>query len=127
MLDLVLTSESDRVGTVAVLPPLPGCDHCPITCSYIFDFSATLEQSPSPRRQWHNGNYRDMSCLEEIDWDLELSYLNCQAAYTHFLELLTPIIEAHVPVADETKACAPPWKVHPPTSLIKGERGHGKM
>ena len=29
ILDLVLTSEQDQVGSINVLAPLPGCDHCP--------------------------------------------------------------------------------------------------
>ena len=30
ILDLILSTEDDRVGSVQVLPPLPGCDHCPV-------------------------------------------------------------------------------------------------
>ena len=29
-LDLILTTEDDRIGSAMTLPPLPGCDHCPI-------------------------------------------------------------------------------------------------
>ena len=119
VLDLILTSESDRIGAVDVLPPLPGCDHCPITCHYIFGFSTSFNQPFSHRKLWHKGNYKQISsCLAEIDWDFEFSYLDCQSAYSHFLDLLTPIVEAYVPVADELRVPRPPWKVRPPTSLI---------
>ena len=37
ILDLVLTSESDRIGRINVLPPLPGCDHSPTMFEYAFD------------------------------------------------------------------------------------------
>lgn len=37
ILDLVLTSEPDRIGSLNVLAPLPGCDHCVISFDYIFD------------------------------------------------------------------------------------------
>ena len=36
ILDLVLTSEEDRLGDVVVHPALPGCRHSPITYSYFF-------------------------------------------------------------------------------------------
>ena len=38
ILDLVLTSELDRVLEVEVLDPLPTCDHCPVVCSLVFQF-----------------------------------------------------------------------------------------
>ena len=37
VLDLILTSEEDRIGRVGVSPPPPGCDHCSIFCEYEFD------------------------------------------------------------------------------------------
>ena len=119
ILDLVLTSETDRVGTIKVHAPLPGCDHCAITCQYIFDFDRPEDPLLPLKRQWHRGNYKRIAnCLEDVDWDTELSYLICQEAYTHFLKVLTPIIEAHVPVSRETKVPSPPFKTRPPTSLI---------
>ncbi len=30
ILDLILTSEHDKIGATEVLPPFPGCGHCPI-------------------------------------------------------------------------------------------------
>ena len=36
ILDLVLTSEPDRIGMIEVLPPLPGCDHSPTAFEYAF-------------------------------------------------------------------------------------------
>ena len=39
-LDLVLTSEHDRVGDVLGLPPLPGCKHVPIIWDYVFSLSS---------------------------------------------------------------------------------------
>ena len=36
ILDIVLTTERDGVGTLDVLPPLPSCDHCPTSFEYEF-------------------------------------------------------------------------------------------
>ena len=35
VLDLILTSEQDRIGTVQVKPPPPRCDHCSAHCEYL--------------------------------------------------------------------------------------------
>ena len=51
-LDLILTSESDRIGRLEVSAPLPGCDHCPTSCEYVFDNIAannTQESSFPPQ------------------------------------------------------------------------------
>ena len=34
ILGLVLSTEHGRVAVVQAFPPLPGCDHCPVLCSY---------------------------------------------------------------------------------------------
>ena len=46
ILDLFLTSDPERVGEYNVLPPFPGCAHCPILVSYVFHFRFTFFQCP---------------------------------------------------------------------------------
>ena len=36
-LDLLLTTEKDRVGKVDIVEPLPACDHCPVLFDYVFE------------------------------------------------------------------------------------------
>ena len=120
-LDLVLTSEPDRIGLVEVSPPLPGCDHCPTSCDYVFDkFPAdSAHECPMPyRRAWNRGHYARMRrSLQSIDWDLELACLNADDSFNHFAEIISELINVHVPMQNFNQG-KPPWKMRPPTSLI---------
>ena len=70
-LDLILTSDLDRVGHVAVLPPLPGCDHCPTLIDYVFSDTPHSPGSDIPQhRSWYRGNYKAIrEKLECKAWD----------------------------------------------------------
>lgn len=56
VLDLVLTTEQDRVGRV-VDPPPPGCDHCSVHCEYLFDAEVQSPMQGQARLLWHHGQY----------------------------------------------------------------------
>ena len=40
ILDLVLTSEEDRIGDLELLPPFPNCGHCAVIFYYNFQFTS---------------------------------------------------------------------------------------
>ena len=120
ILDLVLSTEDDRVGSVQVMPPLPGCDHCPVLCNYIFDFySSSSEVIPGQSRRWHKGKYDHiLQNLCAIDWDAELAHRDIDGAYTCFMEILELLIDEFVPIAPlSRKPVKLPWKTNPPRSL----------
>lgn len=121
ILDLILTTECDRVGSVNVLPPIPGCDHCPTLCEYLFSYSGHVTSSSGvKKRRWHRGKYNQISeGLSEVDWDFEFLHLDVHDAYTRFLDILSPLINEFVPLtATLSQSRKLPWKVHPPTSLL---------
>ena len=120
VLDLILTTDTDRIGAVKVLAPIPGCDHCPTLCEYLFNRNPLSETSMGePRRRWHHGKYEKISKrLSEIDWDLEFHYLDVQEAYSRFLDIVTPLIQDHIPEYTLTCSRKVPWKVQPPSSLL---------
>lgn len=62
ILDLVLTSEDDRVGEVRVLPPLPSCSHSPVVFDYIFHLGGRIVQARSERRSWHRDPTQPSPC-----------------------------------------------------------------
>ena len=119
ILDLVLSTEDDRVGSVVILPPLPGCDHCPTVCDYVFDYAHLSCQSESQTRKWNRGKYDRISReLNTIDWDTE--FMNCDTnhMYCRFLDILTPLIHDFVPVSKAfAHSAPPPWRTNPPRSL----------
>ena len=97
ILDLILSTEHDRISSVSVLPQIPHCDHCPVSFCYNFDFS-TSSENPVMKFTWHKGDYTKIALeLSEIDWDFEFSYLNVQAKYTRFLDILLPLVNRYVP------------------------------
>lgn len=120
-LDLVLTTETDRIGSLNVSAPLPGCDHCPTTIDYVFQnlSSDRMHEHDLPQQKaWNRGRYSLMrQALETIDWDVELAYMNVDDSFNHFLTIISDLINAHVPVK-QTKSGKPPWKTRAPTSLI---------
>lgn len=121
ILDLVLTSETDRVGEVKVLDPLPGSDHCPTMFAYVFAGQQSVSHNIKRiQRAWHKGNYGAISGrLAEIDWDLELAYLNANQSFNLFTIHLAQLVELYVPqkTSDEQSSKLP-WATRPPRSLI---------
>lgn len=98
MLDLILTSEQDRVGRAEVHPPPPGSDHCSLYCEYVFDEEVQSSSNGHCRVMWHLGHYDTISVvLNSIDWDFELARLSAQDAFSRLLSILQPLIEQHVP------------------------------
>ena len=122
ILDLVLTSEPDRIGLLRVLPPIPGCDHSPT----VFDYAFATDHSPnlhrprdSPHRHWHRGNYGALSnSLSVLDWDLELQCLTAEQSFKHLAAVLSSLVDEFVPLKPEQKRSDCPWFKRPPTSLI---------
>ena len=56
VLDLVLTTERDRVGDVSVLAPFPRCHHCPVIFQYVFQFDKDVDSINSEQLLWCRGN-----------------------------------------------------------------------
>ena len=123
ILDLILTSETDRIGLSSVLPPLPSCDHCPTEFQYVFaDRQSSSSSQPyisqHPKRSWHKGKYRAISeHPASIDWDLELYCLNADACYKHLTTILHRLIDEHVPVKPPPSTNNPRWLKRVKTSI----------
>ena len=120
ILDLVLVTDPDRVGVVQVLPPLPGCDHCPTLCDYMFEHCSTPSTRPPQLvRKWHRGKYSLISgVLSEVDWDFELNHRDAEGAFTRFLEIVAPLVNEHVPLSNTSSDYVrPPWRTNAPSSL----------
>ncbi|XP_043243189.1 uncharacterized protein LOC122392429 [Amphibalanus amphitrite] len=122
ILDLIFTSEADRIGSLDIMAPLPGCDHCAISFDYIFDASPSLNSVPGhtiPQRAWHRGKYQAANrMLSNIDWDLELAFLDSDQSFKRFAEILNDVCTECIPLKPPSEG-RPPWSTNPPTSLIK--------
>ena len=123
ILDIVLSSEHDRISAIEVEPPLPGCDHCPIVFHYVFqtdlsDVDDDLSQAGAKRRAWHRGRYALINeQLSSIEWDLEFAHRDANDCESHFAKVLSDLTEQFIPVK-ETREYKVPWRTRPPTSLV---------
>ena len=114
-LDLILTSEEDRVLDVQVLDPLPGCDHSPVVCDVVFQFGeAWSDYHSMESRLWSRGRYNEISAsLLEMDWDLAFEGLSGVEANILFLDKMYELIDKFVPLRNLKKRgmwTAPPAK-----------------
>ena len=122
ILDLILSSEGDRVGEVAVCPPLPGCLHSPIVCDYVFQFQLDVEDDQCRfGYAWHKGNYEAISeNIFERDWNFEFAYRTAGDCFAILRCFLLHLVERYVP----TRKLKPsvPWRVHPPRSMKRVQK-----
>ena len=117
VLDLILTSEGDRLGDVTVHPALPCCDHCPLSFSYFFLDPVDLSICGGIRRAWHRGNYVEIErYLIDVDWGYEFSDLSVEDMVGRFSSLLFPLIDMYIPVA-KPNLCQTLFK--PPRELVR--------
>jgi hypothetical protein len=118
ILDLVLTSESDRVSAVSVLPPLPRCAHYPVIISYSFCRDVAGVARPCKKRLWHRGKYKRISeALSHVDWERELMYYTVEDSYNFLLSVLQPLVERFVP--EKLPSTLPPWNIKVPADLLQ--------
>ena len=119
-LDLILTTDEDRIGEVYSSPPLPGCHHCPVTCSVIFQFNVEAEQMVDDRLSWSNANYAGIcEDLMSVDWELAFSEMDIHECYDYFVSVVGDCIEEHVPLRPVYRGGR--WLSEPPRA-VKSER-----
>ena len=117
IIDLMLTSEEDRVGTVRLLPPFPQCGHCAVVAEYVFNLNQVRESHATPRRSWHRGRYNDIACaVNNVDWGFEFQDTTVEEDFTLLLSVLRRLINRYVPMS--RPQLSPPWSVKPPRQLI---------
>ena len=128
ILDLFLSTDSERVGSCEVLAPLPGCCHVPVVVSYVFqDLPGTINDvlPDVPDKLWTRGRYDIISSiLRDVDWGSELSDLPPDIQYQKLLRILKPLICRHVPSSAPGKSERVPWCTNPPRALT---REHKKL
>ena len=122
ILDLILSTEADRVGEVRVLEPFPRCHHCPVVCEYILQFNITENfLNSSERILWSKGNYMRMSDnILAVDWDYEFDSKSLDECYTYFVHFMKELIDRFVPTG--AHASSPTWMKGPPRWLER-EKG----
>ena len=121
ILDLLLTTEKDRVGKVDVVAPLPACDHCPVLFDCVFEGDHDDKVADSHENfVWHKGNYVKLNVLfSEVDWNFELIHLNACSSFDKFASIVKAGIKECIPRKKAQVKDKPPWRTNPPSSLIR--------
>ena len=119
ILDLVLTSEIDRIGSVTVEPPLPGCGHCPVLCSVVFQFGTGPTNVVSQEcLSWTKAKYNEISReIGLIEWEFIFEGTSVEEAYGIFVEVINGLVIRYVPV--KNKSDGSQWLAVPPRELIR--------
>ena len=118
ILDLVLSSDEDRVGEIYAAPPLPGCHHCPVICSLVFNFGPDESVSfRPPRLQWARADFGAISAeILETDWEYLFTDLDVESCNNLYVRQLQECIRQHVPV--RSAAGSHRWLVRPPRHMV---------
>lgn len=118
ILDLIFTSEPDRIGDVSVLPPLPRCHHSPVICDYTFYGAWRGHAGLEERRLWHKGRYADISlALSQVNWIFEFSYSSVNYDFSLLQSTVSSLIDKFVPMRPARSG--PPWAVKAPAALVR--------
>ena len=120
-LDLLLTTEKDRVGRVDIVEPLPACDHCPVLFDYVFEGDhVDIVTDGLEKFAWHRGKYPKLNDLfSEVDWNFELTHLNACSSFDKFAGIVQAGISECIPHKKVQAKDKPPWRTNPPPSLTR--------
>ena len=118
VLDLVLTSDTDRILEVYTAPPLPGCGHVPVVVGVVFQSGVGVVGDATPKWDWFRGNYSEISsALLDMDWERLLYGLDVGSSYRLFLSEIHSLMARYVP--RRKYGCGGKWLVSPPRSLTR--------
>ena len=119
--DLVLSTESDRVGEVCVLEPFPKCHHCVVVFEYVLQFDIPgNSSSKSVRILWSKEDYRRIfDCMLAVDWEFEFDSRLIEACFSYFVHVMKILIDRFVPSV--TYASLPIWMKGPPRWLERAK------
>ena len=115
ILDLVFTSDEDRIVDISSDSLLPRCGHFPIIFSLAYQGTDSSEET-MPKLDWHKGNYLKIS--EELDshcWEQLFYGLDTEICYNIFLEIVNESVARWVPFKRAPGECK--WLKDPPRAM----------
>ena len=117
-LDLVLTSEHDRLLDLNIFPPFPHCGHSLVYFTYIFqNVQPADNHNPQRNLDWARGDYHSISSnLQSYDWVFEFENRNPSQATDHLTNILTDLANLYIPVKPPPNH-VPPWHKRVPQHL----------
>lgn len=123
ILDLIFTSESDRIANITFFDPFPGCDHFPITFDYLFNRSSTSVNNGFDCFNFYKGNYNLInSYLLRIDWESIFLGLTVDDAYSRFKNAILETFKLFLPLKQPVSCKKVPWIRSIPRSVKQRKR-----
>ena len=117
ILDLVLTTDPDRIADLTLHPPFPHCGHALIKFSYVFQTSLGQPQTTNTQLDWPRGNYDALSShINTYDWDFEFMHLPVTEMVNHLTMVLNNLSRCYVPVKKQQNN-TPPWHKNVPIHI----------
>lgn len=108
ILDLVLTSEPDRVINLELYPPFSHCGHLLVKFEWLFDTSQAKNDNPFipaslPKYIWRRANFQNIRRdLELVNWEFEFGLGNIEENYSFLTEVMKSCMSIHVPTLNLT-------------------------
>ena len=119
ILDLVLTSDDDRIVDIFADALFPQCHHYPIIFRLAYQETDRTEEV-SPKLDWHKGNFLKISEeLDSQDWETLFHGLDADVCYNILLGIVNESVERWVPLKQSLGECK--WLKDPPRAM-KRER-----
>ena len=119
ILDLVFTSEYDRISYINGTEPLPGCGHVGILFKYSFSSSLTSSSSCDRRFDWFRCNYHNY--LSRIDWNIEFHDCDTDQCYSKFTQILSNAFNTFVPLKSKYSPKIP-WAKYLSNDLLNRKK-----
>ena len=117
ILDLVFTTEADRIGIAEIHPPLPRCHHCPVVFEYVLQKNVLVDAGQNGSRcLWGWADHNTISGkLWSVDWNWEFEGRSTGDCFVLFSTYIESLIEKHVSVG--TRDFTRRWMRAPPRRL----------
>ena len=112
ILDLVFSSELDRVCDLKLLPPLPSCGHLIVVFDYLFQYLSSEQVLTGVNKNglklWKQTDFSAINRdLSRVDYDYEFSIGNVDENYNYLASVISECIQEHVP--ESTRKNCGPW------------------
>lgn len=116
IIDLVFTTEYDRMGDLQLFPPFPNCGHCGVIFDYNFELQAEPVTMEMKKKAWFKGKYKMIDYhLQSLDWKYELQNRSANEMFIRLVEILTPLVDRYIPTS--VSYCGSSFPSQPPATL----------
>ena len=118
ILDLILVSNTEIVGDVAILPSLPKCQHRPVVVDLYIEVNN--DSNGTNVRLWNRGKYAGLNEeLKRFDWESMFEGQTTDQYYGTFLNVPNNLVELYVTLNTRQEEVTFGCKSRPPRSLMK--------